>query len=128
MEWLKAVEALRAARQAGVLVTLAAVRGHAPRGPGAKMVVAADHTWGTIGGGNLETAAIDRARELLDAREPELRTVALSDKAPATHGVQCCGGKVTVLLEPLPVVPTVAIFGLGLWVPRMRSCHATVSM
>jgi xanthine dehydrogenase accessory factor len=125
MEWLKAVEALRAARQAGVLVTLAAVRGHAPRGPGAKMVVAADHTWGTIGGGNLETAAIDRARELLDAREPELRTVALSDKAPATHGVQCCGGKVTVLLEPLPVVPTVAIFGLGLWVPRMRSCHAT---
>ena len=35
MEWLKAVEALRAARQAGVLVTLAAVRGHAPRGPGA---------------------------------------------------------------------------------------------
>ena len=113
MEWLKAVEALRAARQAGVLVTLAAVRGHAPRGPGAKMVVAADHTWGTIGGGNLEAVAIDRARALLDAREPELRTVALSDKAPATHGVQCCGGEVTVLLEPLPVVPAVAIFGLG---------------
>jgi len=83
MEWLKAVEALRAARHAGVLVTLAAVRGHAPRGPGAKMVVAADHTWGTIGGGNLEAVAIDRARALLDAREPELLTVALSDKAPA---------------------------------------------
>jgi xanthine dehydrogenase accessory factor len=113
MEWLRAVEALRAERQAGVLVTLAAVRGHAPRGPGAKMVVAADRTWGTIGGGNLEAVAIDRARELLDAREPELRTIALSDKAPATHGVQCCGGEVTVLLEPLPVVPAVAIFGLG---------------
>src|SRR4051794_26218798 len=113
MEWLKAVEALRAARQAGALVTLAAVRGHAPRGPGAKMVVAADHTWGTIGGGNLEAVAIDRARALLDAREPELLTVALSDKAPVTHAVQCCGGEGTVLLEPLPVTPAVAIFGLG---------------
>jgi xanthine dehydrogenase accessory factor len=115
MEWLKAVEALRAGRQAGVLVTLAAVRGHAPRGPGAKMVVAADRTWGTIGGGNLEAVAIVRARELIDegGREPELLPVALSDKARATHGVQCCGGEVTVLLEPLPVVPAVAIFGLG---------------
>jgi xanthine dehydrogenase accessory factor len=27
--------------------------------------------------------------------------------------VQCCGGEVTVLLEPLPVVPSVAIFGVG---------------
>ncbi len=27
--------------------------------------------------------------------------------------MQCCGGTVTVLLEPLPVVPAVAIFGVG---------------
>ena len=38
--------ALRGARQAGVLVTLAAVRGHAPREAGAKMVVAADRDLG----------------------------------------------------------------------------------
>jgi xanthine dehydrogenase accessory factor len=44
---------------------------------------------------------------------PELFTVALSDKARYQHGVQCCGGEVTVLLEPLPVVPAVAIFGIG---------------
>ena len=37
----------------------------------------------------------------------------LNDKAPAEHGVQCCGGEVTLLLEPLAVVPAVAIFGLG---------------
>jgi xanthine dehydrogenase accessory factor len=113
MEWLRAVEALRASREPGVLVTLAAVRGHAPRVAGAKMVVAAARTWGTIGGGNLEAVAIDRARELLGGREPELLTVALSDRARATHGVQCCGGEVTVLLEPLAVVPSVAIFGVG---------------
>ena len=56
-----------------------------------------------------------RARELLGQgrREPELFTIALSDKAPAEFGVQCCGGEVTILLEPLPVTPAVAIFGVG---------------
>ena len=48
-----------------MLVTLAAVRGHAPREAGAKMVVAADQTWGSIGGGNLEAVAVARARLLL---------------------------------------------------------------
>ena len=119
MEWLTGVERLRGSRQAGVLVTLAAVRGHAPREAGAKMVVSAEGTWGTIGGGNLEAVAVARARELIEssinkgAAGPELFTIALSDKARYQHGVQCCGGEVTVLLEPLPVVPAVAIFGIG---------------
>ena len=115
MEWLKAVERLRSSREPGVLVTVASVRGHAPREAGAKMVVAADRTWGTVGGGNLEAVAIARARSLLLERagEPELLPVALSDKAPYQHGVQCCGGEVTLLLEPLPPVPAVAIFGMG---------------
>jgi xanthine dehydrogenase accessory factor len=38
---------------------------------------------------------------------------ALNDKVTGRHGVQCCGGAVTVLLEPLPVVPAVAVFGVG---------------
>jgi xanthine dehydrogenase accessory factor len=111
--WLDAVARLRARREAGVLVTVVTVRGHAPRNAGAKMVVAANETWGSIGGGNLEAVAIDRARALSGAAAPELFTSALSDKAPYQHGVQCCGGEVTVLLEPLPVVPAVAIFGVG---------------
>src|SRR5690242_12478499 len=115
MEWLKAVEALRSRREAGVLVTVAAVRGHAPRDAGARMVVAAAETWGSVGGGNLEAVAVDRARELLVAPSagPELFTSSLTDKAPLEHGVQCCGGEVTVLLEPLAVVPAVAVFGMG---------------
>ncbi len=44
---------------------------------------------------------------------PASFTSDLSDKAPAEHGVQCCGGRVSVLLEPLPVRPAVAIFGIG---------------
>ena len=115
MDWLRAVERLRADRAPGVLVTVASVRGHAPRDAGAKMVVGADATWGTVGGGNLEAVAVERARALLrePGTAPELRTVALSDRAPYEHGVQCCGGEVTLLLEPLPVVPSVAVFGVG---------------
>jgi xanthine dehydrogenase accessory factor len=44
---------------------------------------------------------------------PEQLTLGLTDKARTEHGRQCCGGEVTVLLEPLPVVPAVAIFGVG---------------
>ena len=67
-----------------MLVTVAAVRGHAPRDAGAKMVVAADETWGSVGGGNLEAVAVERARELLadPSAGPELFTSDLTDKAP----------------------------------------------
>jgi len=115
MSWMKGVERLRADRATGELLTVASVRGHAPREAGAKMVVSADRTWGSVGGGNLEAVCVERARARLDdpVREPELQTFSLSDKAPYQHGVQCCGGEVTVLLEPLPVLPAVAIFGMG---------------
>jgi xanthine dehydrogenase accessory factor len=115
MQWLAAVEHLRSQREPGVLVTLAVVRGHSPRAAGAKMVVGRDGTWGSIGGGNLEATAVDRARELLAHPEtgPSMFVADLSDKVPVIHGVQCCGGEVTVLLEPLAVRPSVAIFGMG---------------
>jgi xanthine dehydrogenase accessory factor len=113
--WIDAVARLRSRRTPGVLVTLAAVRGHAPREAGAKMVVSASRTWGSIGGGNLEAVAVDRARDLIaaGAARPETISAELSDKAPYQRGVQCCGGEASVLLEPLPVVPAVAIFGVG---------------
>jgi xanthine dehydrogenase accessory factor len=115
MEWMKAVQLLRAGRRPGVLVTVMSVRGHAPREAGAKMVVASDNVWSTVGGGNLESVAVERCRVMIadGISEPEVLEVALSDKAPYQHGVQCCGGEVKLLLEPLPVVPSVAIFGVG---------------
>ena len=115
MHWLAAVEQLRRRRVPGVLVTVADVRGHAPRDAGAKMVVSADAVWGSVGGGNLEETAVARARELLQGppTRPESMTMSLNDKARTEHGRQCCGGEVTLLLEPLAVVPSVAIFGVG---------------
>ncbi|MDF0514424.1 xanthine dehydrogenase accessory protein XdhC [Agromyces sp. H3Y2-19a] len=115
MDWLDALRRLRDARTPAVIVTLAIVRGHAPRNGGAKMVVAPDTVFGTVGGGNLEQTAIDRARDLLatGSAEPELLTLKLSDKATTEYGVQCCGGEVTLMLEPVRVVPSVAVFGMG---------------
>lgn len=113
--WLQGLDQARRARVPVVLVTVTSVRGHAPREAGAKMVVSADTTWSTIGGGNLEVEAIRRSRALLAQGSTELESfvVALSDKAPYRHGVQCCGGEVSVLLEPVPVVPSLALFGMG---------------
>jgi xanthine dehydrogenase accessory factor len=113
--WFAGVAELRRSREAGVLVTVTEVRGHAPREAGAKMVVSTERTWASIGGGNLEEEAVRRAREMVasGATAPESYIAKLSDKAPVQHGVQCCGGEVTVLLEPLAVVPSVAVFGLG---------------
>ncbi|WP_329125859.1 xanthine dehydrogenase accessory protein XdhC [Streptomyces sp. NBC_01353] len=115
MTWVAAVARLRARREPGVLVTVATVRGHAPRRAGAKLVVGQTETWGSIGGGNIEAVAIDRARELIGSPDPESELIefALNDKVTSRHGVQCCGGVVGVLLEPLPVVQAVAIFGVG---------------
>jgi xanthine dehydrogenase accessory factor len=128
MDWLAAVTSLRERRTPGVLLTLAHVRGHAPRNGGAKMVVSADDSWGTVGGGNLEATAVHQARTMIadDAREPTIVTLKLSDKTSAEFGVQCCGGEVTLLLEPLPVIPSVAIFGMGhvgLELARILSRH-----
>ena len=115
MHWLAAVERLRGERRAGVLVTLVSVRGHAPREAGAKMVVTVDDAWDSIGGGNLEATAVARARRMLadGARTPQQLELALNERAPVEHGQQCCGGEVVVLLEPLAVAPSVAVFGMG---------------
>ncbi|WP_159612760.1 xanthine dehydrogenase accessory protein XdhC [Glutamicibacter sp. JC586] len=115
LSWIDAVTALRNERRAAVLITVTEVRGHAPREAGAKMVIADDETFGTVGGGNLEMAAVARAREMIATGSctPEIMELRLNDKAPAKYGRQCCGGEVKLLLEPLPVPKTVAIFGVG---------------
>jgi xanthine dehydrogenase accessory factor len=115
VDWLSALVQLRAEGAPGVLVTVAEVRGHAPRDPGAKMVVGLAQTWGSVGGGNLEETAVRRARELIvaGARGAEMIESRLNPHARHEHGRQCCGGEVRLLLEPFPVRPAVAIFGVG---------------
>ncbi|WP_129661019.1 xanthine dehydrogenase accessory protein XdhC [Rothia halotolerans] len=115
MEWLTALQRLHEEGVPAVLVTLTRVRGHAPRAAGAKMVVSSRGSWDTIGGGNLEATVMDRARRMLreGAAEPLSLEIPLSEHARTRYGQQCCGGEVSVLLEPVEAPPVVAIFGAG---------------
>lgn len=119
-------EALLAAGTPAVVVTVVEAKGSAPRGAGTAMVVTADATFGTIGGGRLEQEATVHARELLatGAPPPVRRNMALG---PALG--QCCGGNVTLASAPLTrealvalmareatehgTWPLVAVFGAG---------------
>src|SRR5690606_28427869 len=67
--------------------------------------------FGTMGGGNLEFQAIAEARQLLETAST---TPAQKDYPLCPSLAQCCGGTVSVLLEPfLPVGKTVYLFGAG---------------
>ena len=75
-----------------VLVEVLATQGSAPREAGARMLVRATGSAGTVGGGHLELKAIEQARRMLDegAAPPPVRY----PLGPALG--QCCGGVVTL--------------------------------
>ena len=79
------------------VVTIADVRGSAPREAGARMVVHDDGGFhGTIGGGTLEWEAISRARRMMKERRASVRLVR---QALGPELGQCCGGSVRLLFE-----------------------------
>ena len=92
-----AVAEMIASKGACALVTVASVRGSAPREAGARMVVGPDGGFrGTVGGGELEWRAIGAARDALARDAP---AAALSRFALGPDLGQCCGGSVRVLNE-----------------------------
>lgn len=110
--WVEALAAAEAAGRPAVLVTVLRAEGSTPRGPGAKMVVLADAQEGSVGGGHLELEAIREARALLAA--PGRPGPAVKEYPLAASLGQCCGGRATLLLEPvLPAAWQVAVFGAG---------------
>ena len=98
MHWVEELQRLRRNGTPAVLVTVASIKGSAPREPGAKMIVTAAGIHGTIGGGHLEHKAIGIARDQLAAGAAggEVRRFPLG----ASLG-QCCGGLVNLLFEPV---------------------------
>ena len=96
MRWFEAVTDCEQRGEPYVLVTIVGVAGSVPREPSSKMVVTAEHTFDTIGGGHLEYQVTASAREQLAANrfETQLAHFPLG----ASLG-QCCGGSVSVLLE-----------------------------
>jgi len=111
-EWIDELADLTAAGEPVVLVTVAGLRGSAPRESGAKMIVTARETIGTIGGGNLEHQCTHIAVDMLAGEEiPVLRRFPLG---PAMG--QCCGGVVDILFEPIAS-------GLPAWLQHLRALH-----
>ena len=78
-------------RHDSVLVEVADVKGSAPRDAGAWMLVARDMIFRTIGGGQLEYMAIDRARKILAGGRDSPMDVPLGPEIG-----QCCGGRVAL--------------------------------
>ena len=84
------------------VVTVAEVKGSAPREAGARLVLFPDGTFsGTIGGGALEWEAVRVAREAL---RHGVGMAALSRHALGPDLGQCCGGAVRLLTEVLTEV------------------------
>jgi xanthine dehydrogenase accessory factor len=100
-DWiLHAREALQSGPAA--LVTILAVEGSAPRGPGARMVVTETGLAGTIGGGALEYRSAAQARAILALAPGSWR---VQDYPLGPLLGQCCGGRVRLLVEHLENVP-----------------------
>ncbi|NGO52880.1 xanthine dehydrogenase accessory protein XdhC [Allomesorhizobium camelthorni] len=69
----KGLRAFLDASPLAALVEVAEAKGSTPREKGAWMLVSPERIFGTIGGGQLEFMAIDRAREMLAAQPSPLR-------------------------------------------------------
>jgi len=111
-EWIDELADVTAAAEPAVLVTVAGIRGSAPREVGAKMIVTPDATIGTIGGGQLEYQCTRLACGLLGADSTaELRKFPLG----AAMG-QCCGGVVDILFESVAE-------RLPGWLTDLRALH-----
>lgn len=82
-----------------VLATIVEKRGSSPRGVGAKILVL-EHgdIIGTIGGGSVENAVCEKAKELIKMKKSFIETYDLSNSNASKLGMEC-GGTVRVLFE-----------------------------
>ena len=110
-EWIDELNDLSAACEPAVLVTVAGIRGSSPREIGAKMIVTATETIGTIGGGQLEYQSTRIAVGMLEEEQMALRSFPLG---PALG--QCCGGVVEILFEPF-------VGDMPAWLRDLRALH-----
>lgn len=114
------------------VVEVAEALGSTPREAGAWMIVSPERTFGTIGGGQLEFMAIDKARALLADAADQVGVApapAILDVPLGPEIGQCCGGRVVVSVRRLDKAlrqevmrraeredaanPTVLVFGGG---------------
>ncbi len=103
-DWLTGLDELTRGGEPTVLVTVVETRGSTPREPGARMTVGLTEVRDTIGGGQLEHAAIESARLLLEDDSDEYTNMVERHALGQRLG-QCCGGVARILLERVPGRP-----------------------
>ncbi|WP_307746407.1 xanthine dehydrogenase accessory protein XdhC [uncultured Pantoea sp.] len=110
-DWIGVLHQLREKRQSCVLITVLSEHGSVPRDSGSKMVVTQQESYLTIGGGHLEFECIAQARAMLQSGATAPHT---EDFSLGARLGQCCGGKTTLLFEPLlQAQPEIYLFGAG---------------
>lgn len=111
INWSSAIQRCQQSGNAYVIATIINTQGSTPRDGGSKMVVDAERSYDTIGGGQLEFLIVQQARELLAKNQ----TCQVLKPFPlAAEAAQCCGGHVTVMLECFAASDwQIALFGAG---------------
>lgn len=109
--WSTAIQHCQQAGAGYVIATVINTQGSTPRDGGSKMVITAETTYDTIGGGQLEFLLVQQARELI----AQNKTCQILKPIPlAAEAAQCCGGNVTVMLESFAACTwQIALFGAG---------------
>ena len=106
---LKAANELLARSERAALCSIIKTQGSTPLKTGASMLVREDGAIiGTIGGGALEYRVIEQAMTVLSENSTQL----FEHQLVRDHNM-CCGGTVTVYIEPLPQLDPIYIFGAG---------------
>lgn len=91
-----------AAGHRAIVIEVVQIKGSTPRNVGARMLVSADQSCGTIGGGHLEWRAMALARQALaECPAPTQPAAWQQDFALGPTLGQCCGGALTVSFAPL---------------------------
>jgi len=109
---VKLAEAIRS-KQLTALATVIEVKGASPAKVGAQIVLLSDGmTFGTVGGGKLESSILTDAQAALDEWKPILTHYSLTEEGPQAIGV-LCGGEVTVFIQPFLPPAQLIILGGG---------------
>lgn len=95
------------------LCTVVSVQGSTPRKAGAKMIIIDNglpegHIVGTIGGGAIEHAVRRQAVMLLHEKKTKLINISLRNDLG-----MCCGGEMSIFIEPIIKQPPFFCFGAG---------------
>lgn len=99
MNWIQAAANCDQHNLPFVLITVMQTKGSTPRDCDAKMVITPNSSFDSVGGGQLEFAAIKTAHRLLD----ENKACSLTENYNLAKDLeQCCGGKVSLLFECFP--------------------------